>query len=72
MKNYFRDEVFKGRVVAKDRHNQPVQNHLPVMSQPTAEEELAFTMFANGFTVPSRQDDRQHGKDREGDHPADY
>jgi len=54
MKNYFRSEVFKGRVVAKTGSIGAVRSfagYVTVSSGRT----MAFTMIANGFTAPARQ-----------------
>jgi D-alanyl-D-alanine carboxypeptidase/D-alanyl-D-alanine-endopeptidase (penicillin-binding protein 4) len=54
MKNYFRSDVFKGRVVAKTGSISGVRafgGYVTTQSGKT----MAFTMIANGFTVPWRQ-----------------
>jgi D-alanyl-D-alanine carboxypeptidase/D-alanyl-D-alanine-endopeptidase (penicillin-binding protein 4) len=54
MKNYFRSDVFKGRVVAKTGSISGVRafgGYVTTLSGKT----MAFTMIANGFTVPWRQ-----------------
>lgn len=54
MKNYFRDEVFKGRVVAKTGTISSAKSFAGYVTTSSGRK-LAFTMFANGFTVPSRK-----------------
>lgn len=54
MKNYFRDEVFKGRVVAKTGTINSAKSFAGYVTTNSGRR-LAFTMFANGFTVPSRR-----------------
>ncbi len=54
MKNYFRDEVFKGRVVAKTGTISSAKSFAGYVTANSGRR-LAFTMFANGFTVPSRR-----------------
>lgn len=54
MKNYFRDEVFKGRVVAKTGSIGSVRSFAGYVTTASGRT-LAFTMIANGFTVPWRQ-----------------
>lgn len=54
MKNYFRSDVFKGRVVAKTGSISGVRafgGYVTTRSGKT----MAFTMIANGFTAPWRQ-----------------
>ena len=54
MKNYFRDDVFKGRVVAKTGSIGSVRSFAGFVTAASGRT-LAFTMIANGFTVPWRQ-----------------
>ncbi|MBE0679513.1 MAG: D-alanyl-D-alanine carboxypeptidase/D-alanyl-D-alanine-endopeptidase [Bacteroidales bacterium] len=54
MKNYFRDEVFKGRVVAKTGTINSAKSFAGYVTT-NCGRRVAFTMFANGFTVPSRR-----------------
>lgn len=54
MKNYFRDEVFKGRVVAKTGTINSAKSFAGYVTTNSGRR-VAFTMFANGFTVPSRR-----------------
>ena len=54
MKNYFRDEVFKGRVVAKTGSIGSVRSFAGYVTTASGRT-LAFTMIANGFTVRWRQ-----------------
>ena len=53
MKNYFRDEVFKGRVVAKTGTINSAKSFAGYVTTNSGRR-VAFTMFCNGFTVPSR------------------
>jgi D-alanyl-D-alanine carboxypeptidase/D-alanyl-D-alanine-endopeptidase (penicillin-binding protein 4) len=54
LKNYFRDDVFKGRVVAKTGSIGSVRSFAGFVTTASGRT-LAFTMIANGFTVPWRQ-----------------
>ena len=54
MKNYFREDVFKGRVVAKTGSIGSVRSFAGFVTTASGRT-LAFTMIANGFTVPWRQ-----------------
>jgi D-alanyl-D-alanine carboxypeptidase/D-alanyl-D-alanine-endopeptidase (penicillin-binding protein 4) len=54
MKNYFRDDVFKGRVVAKTGSIGSVRSFAGYITTASGRR-LAFTMIANGFTVPWRR-----------------
>ena len=54
MKNYFRDEVFKGRVVAKTGTINSAKSFAGYVTTYSGRR-VAFTMFCNGFTVPSRR-----------------
>jgi D-alanyl-D-alanine carboxypeptidase/D-alanyl-D-alanine-endopeptidase (penicillin-binding protein 4) len=54
MKNYFRDEVFKGRVVAKTGTITSAKSFAGYVTTNSGRR-VAFTMFCNGFTVPSRR-----------------
>lgn len=54
MKNYFRDEMFKGRVVAKTGTINSAKSFAGYVMTNSGRR-VAFTMFANGFTVPSRR-----------------
>jgi D-alanyl-D-alanine carboxypeptidase/D-alanyl-D-alanine-endopeptidase (penicillin-binding protein 4) len=53
MKNYFRDEVFNGRVVAKTGTITSAKSFAGYFTTNSGRR-IAFTTFANGFTVPSR------------------
>lgn len=53
MKNYFRNDVFKGRVVAKTGSIGSVRSFAGYVTTASGRR-LAFTMIANGFTVPWR------------------
>jgi len=53
MKNYFRDELFKGRVVAKTGTITSAKSFAGYCTTNSGRR-VAFTMFCNGFTVPSR------------------
>jgi D-alanyl-D-alanine carboxypeptidase/D-alanyl-D-alanine-endopeptidase (penicillin-binding protein 4) len=53
MKNYFRDEVFKGRVVAKTGTITSAKSFAGYFTTSSGRR-IAFTTFANGFNVPSR------------------
>ncbi len=53
MKNYFRDEVFKGRVVAKTGTITSAKSFAGYFITNSGRK-IAFTTFANGFNVPSR------------------
>lgn len=53
MKNYFRDEMFKGRVVAKTGTITGAKSFAGYFTTNSGRR-VAFTTFANGFTVPSR------------------
>lgn len=53
MKNYFRDDVFKGRVVAKTGTITSAKSFAGYFTTNSGRR-IAFTTFANGFTVPSR------------------
>jgi len=53
MKNYFRDEVFKGRVVAKTGTITSAKSFAGYFTTNSGRR-IAFTTFANGFNVPSR------------------
>jgi serine-type D-Ala-D-Ala carboxypeptidase/endopeptidase (penicillin-binding protein 4) len=54
MKNYFRDDVFKGRVVAKTGSIGSVRSFAGFVTT-AGGRTLAFTMIANGFTAPWRR-----------------
>ena len=54
MKNYFRDDVFKGRVVAKTGSIASVRSFAGFVTTASGRT-LAFTMIANGFSVPWRR-----------------
>ena len=54
MKNYFRDEVFKGRVIAKTGTINSAKSFAGYVTTNSGRR-VAFTMFCNGFTVPSRK-----------------
>lgn len=54
MKNYFRDEMFNGRVVAKTGTITSAKSFAGYFTTNSGRR-IAFTTFANGFTVPSRQ-----------------
>jgi D-alanyl-D-alanine carboxypeptidase/D-alanyl-D-alanine-endopeptidase (penicillin-binding protein 4) len=54
MKNYFRDDVFKGRVVAKTGSIGSVRSFAGFVTT-AGGRTLAFTMIANGFSVPWRR-----------------
>lgn len=54
MKNYFRDEVFKGKVVAKTGTITSAKSFAGYFTTNSGRR-IAFTTFANGFTVPSRK-----------------
>lgn len=54
MKNYFRDEMFKGRVVAKTGTITSAKSFAGYFTTNSGRR-IAFTTFANGFTVPSRK-----------------
>jgi D-alanyl-D-alanine carboxypeptidase/D-alanyl-D-alanine-endopeptidase (penicillin-binding protein 4) len=54
MKSYFRDEFFKGRVVAKTGTITSAKSFAGYCITNTGRR-VAFTMFCNGFTVPSRR-----------------
>jgi len=54
MKNYFRNDVFKGRVVAKTGSIGSVRSFAGFVTTGSGRK-LAFTIIANGFTVPWRQ-----------------
>lgn len=53
MKNYFLDEMFKGRVVAKTGTITAAKSFAGYFTTNSGRR-VAFTTFANGFTVPSR------------------
>ncbi len=53
MKNYFRDEMFKGRVVAKTGTINSAKSFAGYFTTNSGRR-VAFTTFANGFTVGSR------------------
>ena len=53
MKNYFRDDVFRGRVVAKTGTITSAKSFAGYFTTNSGRR-IAFTTFANGFTVPSR------------------
>jgi D-alanyl-D-alanine carboxypeptidase/D-alanyl-D-alanine-endopeptidase (penicillin-binding protein 4) len=53
MKNYFVDEMFKGRVVAKTGTITSAKSFAGYFTTNSGRR-IAFTTFANGFTVPSR------------------
>jgi D-alanyl-D-alanine carboxypeptidase/D-alanyl-D-alanine-endopeptidase (penicillin-binding protein 4) len=53
MKNYFRDEVFNGRVVAKTGTITSAKSFAGYFTTNSGRR-IAFTTFANGFNVPSR------------------
>ncbi len=52
MKNYFRDEMFKGRVVAKTGTISSAKSFAGYFTTNSGRR-VAFTTFANGFTVPA-------------------
>lgn len=54
MKNYFRDEVFNGRVVAKTGSFNSARSFAGYVTTNSGRR-VAFTMFCNGFTVPARR-----------------
>ncbi|MDF1560752.1 MAG: D-alanyl-D-alanine carboxypeptidase/D-alanyl-D-alanine-endopeptidase [Bacteroidales bacterium] len=54
MKSYFRDEFFKGRVFAKTGTISSAKSFAGYVTTGSGRR-LAFTMFANGFTVPNRK-----------------
>lgn len=54
MKNYFRDELFKGRVVAKTGTINSAKSFAGYVTTNSGRR-VAFTMFCNGFTVSSRR-----------------
>ncbi len=54
MKNYFRDELFKGRVVAKTGTITSAKSFAGYFTTNSGRR-IAFTTFANGFTVPARK-----------------
>ena len=54
MKYYFRDEIFKGRVVAKTGTITSAKSFAGYFTTNSGRI-IAFTTFANGFTVPSRK-----------------
>jgi D-alanyl-D-alanine carboxypeptidase/D-alanyl-D-alanine-endopeptidase (penicillin-binding protein 4) len=54
MKNYFRDELFKGRVVAKTGTINSAKSFAGYVTTNSGRK-VAFTMFCNGFTVSSRR-----------------
>lgn len=54
MKNYFRDELFRGRVVAKTGTITSAKSFAGYFTTNSGRR-IAFTTFANGFTVPSRK-----------------
>jgi D-alanyl-D-alanine carboxypeptidase/D-alanyl-D-alanine-endopeptidase (penicillin-binding protein 4) len=54
MKNYFRDELFKGRVVAKTGTINSAKSFAGYVTANSGRK-IAFTMFCNGFTVSSRK-----------------
>lgn len=54
MKNYFRDEVFRGRVIAKTGSIGYVRSFAGYVTT-AGGRTLAFTMISNGFTVPWRR-----------------
>lgn len=54
MKNYFRNDVFKDRVVAKTGSIGSVRSFAGFVTAASGRT-LAFTMIANGFTVPWRR-----------------
>ncbi len=53
MKNYFRNELFKGRIIAKTGSIGSVRSFAGFVTTASGRT-LAFTMIANGFTVPWR------------------
>ncbi len=53
MKSYFRDEFFRGRVFAKTGTISSAKSFAGYVTTGSGRR-LAFTMFANGFTVPNR------------------
>ncbi len=53
MKNYFRDQLFKGRVVAKTGTITSAKSFAGYFTT-MGGRRIAFTTFANGFNVPSR------------------
>ncbi|MCU0458830.1 MAG: D-alanyl-D-alanine carboxypeptidase/D-alanyl-D-alanine-endopeptidase [Bacteroidales bacterium] len=53
MKNYFRDEMFKGKVVAKTGTITGAKSFAGYFTTNSGRR-IAFTTLANGFTVPSR------------------
>ncbi len=54
MKSYFRNEMFRGRVIAKTGSIGSVRSFAGYVTT-NGGRTLAFTMIANGFTVPWRQ-----------------
>jgi len=54
MKYYFRDDLFKGRVVAKTGTINSAKSFAGYVTTNSGRR-VAFTMFCNGFTVPSRR-----------------
>ena len=54
MKTYFRDEVFKGKVVAKTGTINSAKSFAGYITTNSGRR-VAFTMFCNGFTVPARK-----------------
>jgi D-alanyl-D-alanine carboxypeptidase/D-alanyl-D-alanine-endopeptidase (penicillin-binding protein 4) len=54
MKNYFRSELFKGRVIAKTGSIGSVRSFAGFVTTASGKK-LAFTMIANGFAVPWRK-----------------
>jgi len=54
MKNYFLNDVFKGRVVAKTGTITSAKSFAGYFTTNSGRR-IAFTTFANGFTVPSRK-----------------
>jgi len=54
MKNYFRDEMFNGRVVAKTGTITSAKSFAGYFTTNSGRR-IAFTTFANGFTVPARK-----------------
>ena len=54
MKNYFRDELFQGKVVAKTGTIASAKSFAGYFTTNSGRK-VAFTTFANGFTVSSRK-----------------
>ena len=54
MRSYFRSDLFRGRVIAKTGSIGSVRSFAGYITTNSGRK-LAFTMIANGFTVPWRQ-----------------